>query len=40
VDAGVKLDVTGNISLFAYFDGEFSGQTKNYAGNGGLLIRW
>ncbi|MGO9171845.1 MAG: autotransporter outer membrane beta-barrel domain-containing protein, partial [Rhodomicrobium sp.] len=40
VDAGLKFDVTGSIALFAYFDGEFSGQGKNYAGNGGFKISW
>ncbi len=40
VDAGVKFDVTGSIALFAYFEGEFSGQSQSYSGNGGIKIRW
>lgn len=40
VNAGLKLDVTGNIGLFAYFDSEFSGQSQSYGGTGGIKISW
>jgi subtilase-type serine protease len=40
VNAGVRLDVTGNVALFGYFDGEFSSQGQSYGGTGGLKIFW
>ena len=40
VNAGLKLDATGNIGLFAVFDGEFSDHSQNYAGNAGDKITW
>jgi subtilase-type serine protease len=40
VNAGLKLEVTDRIGLFAYFEGEFSGHSQSYAGNGGLKISW
>jgi hypothetical protein len=26
--------------LFAYFEGEFSGQSQSYGGTGGIKISW
>ena len=40
VRAGARLDVTGRVALFAYFDGEFSSQGQSYAGTGGVKISW
>jgi len=40
VNAGLKLEETDRIGLFAYFEGEFSGHSQSYAGNGGLKISW
>ena len=40
VRAGARLDVTGRVALFAYFDGEFSSQGQSYAGTGGVRISW
>jgi outer membrane autotransporter protein len=40
VNAGLKLDVTKNVGLYAFFDGEFSGHSQSYAGNGGVKISW
>lgn len=40
VDTGLKLDATRNIAVFAFFDGEFSGQGQSYAGNAGVRILW
>ena len=36
VDAGVHLDVTERIGLFAIFEGEFSDRGQSYAGLGGI----
>jgi outer membrane autotransporter protein len=38
--AGLKLDVTRGVGLFAVFDGEFSDRGQSYAGNGGVKISW
>jgi outer membrane autotransporter protein len=38
--AGVKLDITKGLGLFAVFDGEFSDRGQSYAGNGGIRISW
>jgi outer membrane autotransporter protein len=40
VNAGLKLDVTRSVGLYAYFDGEFSGHSQSYTGNGGVRISW
>ena len=36
VDAGVHLDVTERVGLFAIFEGEFSDRGQSYAGLGGI----
>ncbi len=40
INAGVKLAVARNISLFASATGEFSDRSDLYAGKGGLKIYW
>lgn len=40
VIAGLRLDVTESIGLFALFDGEFSGHSESYAGTGVVKISW
>jgi outer membrane autotransporter protein len=40
IDAGSKLAIGRNVSLFDSFDGEFSGRSRMYAGKGGVLIEW
>ncbi len=40
IDAGLKLAIGQNFSLFAIFDGEFSGREQMYAGSAGLKISW
>ena len=40
VNAGLKLDVTGNIGLFAVFDGGFSAHSQSYSGNAGIKFTW
>ncbi|MET0194755.1 MAG: autotransporter domain-containing protein, partial [Hyphomicrobiaceae bacterium] len=40
VNAGVRLDVTGSLAVFGYFDGEFSNQGQSYGGTGGVKIFW
>jgi uncharacterized protein with beta-barrel porin domain len=40
VVTGVKLNLTANTGLFAYFDGEFSDRSQSYSGNGGIRILW
>jgi uncharacterized protein YhjY with autotransporter beta-barrel domain len=40
VNAGLKLDLAENVGLFGYFDGEFSGRSLGYAGNGAIKISW
>ncbi len=40
VVTGLKLNVTDNTGLFAYFDGEFSDRSQSYSGNGGIRISW
>jgi uncharacterized protein YhjY with autotransporter beta-barrel domain len=40
IDAGVKLDITENTGLFAYFNGEFGDNSQSYAGNGGIKVSW
>jgi uncharacterized protein with beta-barrel porin domain len=40
VQTGIKADVTSSIGVFANFDGDFSGRGDNYAGTGGITIRW
>ena len=40
VNAGCGLDLTEHTGLYAYFDGEFSGYSQSYAGNGGIKVSW
>ena len=40
VIAGLKLDITHRAWLFAFFDGDFSGQGQSYAGTGGIKYTW
>ncbi len=40
VNAGLRIGMTKNVGLFAYFDGDFSGQGQSYAGSGGVRIVW
>jgi outer membrane autotransporter protein len=40
VNAGLRLDVTERMGLYAYFEGEFSDHSHSYAGNGGFRISW
>ena len=40
VDAGSKLRVSRNVSLFESFDGEFSSRSRMYSGKGGVMIEW
>ena len=38
VNTGFGLELTEYTGLFAYFDGEFSGYSQSYAGNGGVKV--
>lgn len=40
VSVGAQFDVTRNAALFANFEGEFSGVTQAYAGEGGIRMAW
>jgi subtilase-type serine protease len=40
IDAGSKLQVNRNVSLFESFDGEFGGRSQMYTGRGGVTIAW
>jgi outer membrane autotransporter protein len=40
VNTGFGLELTEHTGLFAYFDGEFSGYSQSYAGNGGVKVSW
>jgi outer membrane autotransporter protein len=40
INAGVKLDLSERLALFAYFEGDFSDRVQAYAGHGGLRISW
>jgi outer membrane autotransporter protein len=40
VVTGLKLYITANTGLFAYFDGEFSDRSQSYSGKGGIRILW
>ena len=40
IDAGLKLDITENTGLFAFFNGEFGNNSQSYAGNGGVKVTW
>ena len=40
VNAGLKLDVTDRMGLYAYFEGEFSDHSHSYGGLGGFKIAW
>ena len=40
VNAGLRLDLTDRMALYAYFEGEFSDRSHSYGGNGGLKFSW
>lgn len=40
VNLGLNLQMTERASLFAYAEGELSGQSQSYSGNGGLRLTW
>ena len=40
VNTGFGLELTEHTGLYAYFDGEFSGYSESYAGNGGVKVTW
>ena len=40
INAGFRLDLAGGVGMFALFDGEFSGHSQSYSGNGGLRVSW
>ena len=40
VNTGFGLELTEHTGLYAYFDGEFSGYSQSYAGNGGIKVSW
>jgi len=40
IDAGAKLAISRNASLFASFYGEFSDRSQSYAGKGGARVAW
>lgn len=40
INAGIRLAVARNISLFASVTGEFSDRSDTYAGKGGLKVYW
>ena len=40
VKAGLRLDMSASVAIFASFEGEYGGRTQSYAGKGGLKIVW
>jgi uncharacterized protein with beta-barrel porin domain len=40
VDAGSKLTISRNVTLFESFDGEFSARSRMYAGKAGVQVEW
>ncbi|BCG73009.1 outer membrane autotransporter barrel domain-containing protein [Mesorhizobium sp. 113-1-2] len=40
VNAGVKLNWSGNTSVFATFDGKFADRVQTYGGNVGFRVNW
>lgn len=40
VDLGLNLQMTEHAGVFAYAEGELSGQSQSYAGNGGFKLTW
>ena len=40
VNAGLRLDLTDRMALYAYFEGDYSDRSHSYGGNGGLRISW
>jgi len=40
IKAGVELDLTPGVALFANFEGDFSGREQMYGGKGGVKMIW
>ena len=40
VNLGVNFQMTEHAGLFAYAEGELSGQSQSYSGNGGFRLTW
>jgi outer membrane autotransporter protein len=40
INVGSRLSLNRYASLFANFDGEFSGRSQSYAGRGGIKVSW
>jgi len=40
VDAGSRLTISRNVTLFESFDGEFSARSRMYAGKAGVQVEW
>ncbi|HEY8064538.1 MAG TPA: autotransporter domain-containing protein [Methylosinus sp.] len=38
--AGLRLDMSASVAIFASFEGEYGGHTQSYAGKGGVKIVW